>query len=130
MKDYLLDTNIIISFLRNKEGVAVLKTIDTCKLFVSSIVIAEFYLGAYLSNQKQKEINGLSDFLDKGRIFIVPIDENIAKKYGELQAFFTKHGKKKPVFDLLIAATCLVNNLSLVTLNKKDFEGIEGLKIY
>jgi hypothetical protein len=32
--------------------------------------------------------------------------------------------------DAVIAATCLVNNFTLVTRNQKDFEGINGLKIY
>lgn len=32
--------------------------------------------------------------------------------------------------DALIAATYLVNNLPLYTLNKKDFSNISGLKLY
>ena len=31
--------------------------------------------------------------------------------------------------DILIAATCIVNELPIVTLNKKHFKRIEGLKI-
>ena len=32
--------------------------------------------------------------------------------------------------DAVIAATCLINGLDILTLNTKDFEGIEGLKVF
>jgi predicted nucleic acid-binding protein len=32
--------------------------------------------------------------------------------------------------DAIIASTCLINNLTLMTGNEKDFVSIEGLKIY
>lgn len=32
--------------------------------------------------------------------------------------------------DAVIAATCLVNDFTLVTRNQKDFKGINGLKLY
>lgn len=39
--------------------------------------------------------------------------------------------KKRPKLpDCLIAATCLVFNLELYTLNLKDFDYIKGLKLY
>jgi len=31
--------------------------------------------------------------------------------------------------DALIAATCLVNELAIITLNSKDFEDIEGINV-
>jgi hypothetical protein len=32
--------------------------------------------------------------------------------------------------DAVIAATCLVNDFTLVTRNQKDFKGINGLELY
>ncbi len=39
-----------------------------------------------------------------------------------------KHRIKLP--DAIIAAICLINGLDILTLNTKDFESIEGLKVF
>ena len=51
-----------------------------------------------------------------------------AKKEGLLAAKFMREGLTFSVDDALIAASCLVNNMTLATRNKKHFEKISGLK--
>jgi len=63
------------------------------------------------------------------RITFISIDRNTIEKYAKLQSELSKKGKLKPIFDLLIASSCIVNGLILVTRNKKDFEEIEELKL-
>ena len=53
-----------------------------------------------------------------------PIDN---KTIDKTIAIRKKHKIKLP--DALIAATCLVNELTILTLNVKDFENIDGLKV-
>ena len=57
---------------------------------------------------------------------IIPLDTNIMAEWGRLQA---RTAKTLPVFDSLIAASALARNLTVVTRNTKDFEGIEGLDL-
>jgi len=45
------------------------------------------------------------------------------------QTIIIRKGQKIGLPDAIIAATALVNNLTLVTRNKSDFKNIEGLKI-
>lgn len=40
-----------------------------------------------------------------------------------------RRGHKIKLSDAFIAATCMVNELTILTLNTKDFENIEGLKV-
>jgi predicted nucleic acid-binding protein len=54
------------------------------------------------------------------------VDADIMAEWGRLQAQTTK---TLPVFDCLIAASALERNLTVVTRNTKDFEGI-GLKLF
>jgi len=65
----------------------------------------------------------------KGRFSVLPFDEHCALRYAVLQAEFVKRGQTRPAFDLMIAATALVHDLSLATCNAADFSDVPGLKL-
>ena len=50
-------------------------------------------------------------------------------KFAKLRAGLRKEGNLIDNMDLLIAATCLVNKLTLITGNVKHFQRVPGLKI-
>ncbi len=54
-----------------------------------------------------------------------PVDSRVINKTIEIKQ---KNRIKLP--DALIAATCLVNKLKILTLNIKDFQNIKGLTIF
>lgn len=130
MNKYLLDTNVIIDFLKGKEkAVQIIKKIQKNPLHISVITIAEYNYGALRSTKIKETLDLFTDFCDRAQIITVSIDKPVAEKFAQIQANLSKKGKLRPVFDLLIASSCLINNCILVTRNKKDFEGIEGLKV-
>ena len=53
----------------------------------------------------------------------------IGKRWGELAGEARRVGRTIPVNDCWIAATCLVWNLPLVTLNQKHFASVSGLTV-
>ncbi len=53
---------------------------------------------------------------------VLPIDATIAARWGALTGESESRGKPLPVIDSLIAATCLVHDLAVVTRNTRDFE--------
>jgi len=130
MNKYLLDTNVIIDFLKGKEeAVRTIKKIQNHLLHISVITVAEYNYGA-LKSEKIKETLGLfTDFCERAQITVVSIDRLVAEMFAQIQARLSKKGRLRPVFDLLIASTCIVNGLILVTKNKKDFIEIERLKV-
>lgn len=131
MNNFLLDTNIVINYLHNKEkAIETIEKIQNEILYVNSIVVAEFRLGTMLSENKEKQNQQFIEFLESGNIKILSIDEQTANVYARIQSKQIKKGKMKPPFDTLIAANCIANDLILVTENKKHFEGIEELKIF
>lgn len=130
MNKYLLDTNVIIDFLKGeKQAFQTLQSIKKDQLFISVITIAEYNYGALRTVKIQKTLDLFTDFSEQANIIVVPIEKPVAEKFAQIQAQLSRKGKLRPVFDLLIASTCLVNDYILVTRNKKDFKGIEGLKI-
>ncbi len=64
-------------------------------------------------------------------LVVLPYDQRVAARWGELQAYAQLRGRPRPVNDTWIAACCLVRELPLATYNIKDFDFAkhEGLKI-
>jgi toxin FitB len=61
-----------------------------------------------------------------------PYSEQVAVRWGELQARAERRGRPRPVNDTWIAASCLVRGLPLATLNIKDFNDFadhDGLRV-
>ena len=65
-------------------------------------------------------------------VVTLPYSEQVAVRWGELQARAERRGRPRPVNDTWIAASCLVRDLPLATLNNKDFSDFadhDGLRI-
>ena len=65
----------------------------------------------------------------KGRVHVLPVDIRVAEHYARVQAASARIGRTRPAFDLLVAATALVHELTLATCNVRHFEGIDGLSV-
>lgn len=127
MAKYLLDTCTCISMFRNEGRVReTLSRVGIKNCFISEITIAELYFGlAKAENQKRK----LDDIREVQRLFrVIPVYSSF-KEYGEIRYFLEHSGQRVDQFDLLIGATALHYNLTLVTSNLKHFERMEGLEI-
>lgn len=55
------------------------------------------------------------------RLVLLPFDEAVAIRWGELQANAQLRGRPRPVNDSWIAACCLVHGIPLASFNTKDF---------
>ena len=115
----LIDTNILIDFLRaRKESVDFFNQRER-QLLVSAITVAELYSGVR-GEDEQQQIQKLLNILH-----IVPVSASIAKRGGLLKKKFAKsHGLG--IADAVIAATALEENAGLITLNLKHFPMIKA----
>ncbi len=117
----LLDTDILIDYLRGYEkAVAFIKAHST-RIMLSTIVIAELYAGV----KGEAEEAALDNFIS---LFpIVSVSAKIAKIGGFYKREYGKsHGIG--IADALIAATAQVENAKLKTLNRKHYPMIKGLR--
>jgi predicted nucleic acid-binding protein len=93
--------------------------------FISSVTIAELMDGIERLPASTKKIDLMAWFfgevLDRFSGKILPIDENVAKTWGQLSASLRKMGITIGVKDLYIAATAHVHSLAILTLNEKHF---------
>jgi predicted nucleic acid-binding protein len=115
---YLIDTNIIIDLSENKLPTA-------AKIFVSQIIDKNPYISIInkielLSFSVTSSV--LIEFTEYANI--LELSDNVVSK---TIAIRRKHKIKTP--DAIIAATSLVNNLTLITRNTTDFKNIKGIKL-
>ena len=96
-------------------------------LCISIISLAEIYEGVPEAKNKEKTIKALDDFLSG--VIVLNINIEISKKFGEIRNDLRKTGKLIGNFDILIAATAIVNNLELITNNKNGFSRVKELRI-
>lgn len=124
MKDILIDSSILIDFLRqeNKKDTIFFNLGQNYnQIFISIITHAELYSGRSIW-EKPKVRNELKKLLEG--IEILPLKVDISEKAGQIRA---KYGIN--LLDAIIASTAILAELDLVTLNIKDFKMIKGLKI-
>lgn len=118
-KRYLTDTNIIIDFMGNLIP-------ESPKTLVAEIIDDQ----PYISIVNKIELLGFSnvpreivEFVETAQI--IELTEEVV---GRTISLRKKHKIKLP--DAIIAATCLVHDLRLITRNEGDFDQVEGLVLF
>ena len=125
---YLIDTNIIIYRLKNLGNVNAnfLKNKDK-HMSLSVIFYGELVFGAKKSKAAEKNMETVNAI--KSIFPLLEITSEIMNIFGEIKAYTQKIGKTIDDMDLLIAATAITNNFTLVTHNMKHFKNIPNLKV-
>ncbi len=116
MSDYLLDTNILVRYLRKAEGYNNL--LDTLSrddwLFISAITRLEIVRG--MRDREREATLGLLDSMQT-----ISITAAIADLAGELIRSWRTRGVTIGEADAVIAATAIHHRLALVTTNARHF---------
>jgi len=126
MTNYLLDTNICIYYIKGLYNLEQKFSRAGENFFISEITLAELKFGVANSIHKDKNKKALNNFLTG--VHIVPII-SCFDVYAKEKARLRKLGAIIDEFDLLIGATAIANNFTLVTKNLKHFERLENLKV-
>lgn len=125
MTKYLLDTNICIYLVKGQFNIhSKIEDVGIENCFISEITVAELKYGVEKSKHKIKNQESLNALLEL--FVIVPI-------YSALDVYATEKARLKLIgrlvddFDLLIGATAIANNFTLVTRNTSDFDRLIGI---
>ena len=119
MIEYLIGTNIFI---------AILKGSINLKLFVENLPCAldtTVYAELIQGSKNKAEIEKIEKYLS--RFDLIHFDKTVSQKTLELIRIYSK-SYNLMFGDAIIAATCLENDLTLITYNVKDFRFVKGLK--
>jgi len=126
MKKVVLDTSIIIDYLRTKQGLfpelALLEKTGSTLLYLPTVAVLELWKG------NSMDMHGVESSVERILQITkdVPLSKQLAKKAGEL----IRKDTVSDFVDSVIAATALYLEAELATLNKKHFAKVKGLKIF
>ncbi|MCI0692626.1 type II toxin-antitoxin system VapC family toxin [candidate division KSB1 bacterium] len=109
--------------IRNKRNSFFLRSLSVHDPHLSVISIYAIELGAYRAGR-------LSDIAPLQVDFkILPLTEEIARRTALLDADLIRQNQVIGIKDTFIAATCLIHNLPLLTVNMRHFDRIAGLEL-
>lgn len=121
----VIDTSIIIDHTRQKGKISIFDKFikwSKDKPAIALITVQELFSGQ--STKEEETVAHLLDLLNS--LEILPYTLEIAKLAGEIG-----RDLDKPIdlADAAIAATTIINQAQVLTLNTKDFKKIKGLKL-
>ena len=131
-KRYLLDTNILIDFVKEVPSVVEkIILVGTRQCCISVISLHELYYGAQLARENKEEfyfqelekINTLLEY------FTVLNLNTHGEEYAHIKYALRKKGKPVDEFDMLIAAHAIAEGLIIVTDNLKHFQDMPDVKV-
>ena len=125
---YLIDTHVISELRRKTPDAGVVSWFSdrpAASLYVSVLTLGEIRKGIDGINDPPRQ-QALRDWLEldlptffTGRV--LPIDARVADRWGSLVA---AAGRPLAAIDSLLAATAIAHDLTLVTLNTREFDGL------
>ena len=126
---YLLDTNVCIQILKGDSDriKSKIATIPNEKISIPSVVRYELFYGAYKSNNQEKTLSRIIEFLDT--FDTAEFNDDVAQVCGKIRASLEKKGKPIGPYDLMIAATAMKNDFVLISNNTREFHRIENIKL-
>jgi tRNA(fMet)-specific endonuclease VapC len=126
---FLLDTNICIAFLNGRDpGIRDhLLELDPAAVGLCSVVKGELLYGARNSAQVEANLERLRRFFEP--FSSIPYEDSAAEQYGILRAQLGREGRPIGPNDLMIAATALTHDMTLVSRNQSEFHRVPGLRV-
>ena len=126
---YLLDANACIRLL-NGTSASLLERFrreSPSFLRMSSVVKAELVFGARNSSRAAENLRLIAAFWEPFES--LPFDDLYAEQYGLIRAELKRQGRLIGASDMLIAATALTYDVTLVTHNTREFARVPRLKL-
>ncbi|RYE14954.1 MAG: type II toxin-antitoxin system VapC family toxin [Rickettsiales bacterium] len=124
---YLLDTcTISYLFRKNISVINHMKNIRPKYLAISVITAHEIEYGLMLDINREKKLRTVFESLIK-QIKIIDLNEEIAKRAAIIRSDLKKSGNMIGAYDIFIAATAVVYQLTCVTSNVREFSRVKDL---
>lgn len=127
---YLLDSDVVTDHLADlPEIVRLLDELAQDGIAISIISYIELRQGAARSADPALAHARLQDFLES--VPVLPLSVSVAERCAEVRESLRQSGKqfRRRALDLIIAATAIEHDLTLVTRNRGDYDDIPGLTL-
>jgi tRNA(fMet)-specific endonuclease VapC len=127
----ILDTSVLIAWERQAgviESLAVRRPHEPVGL--STITASELLHGVHRAETAARRLRR-SAFVEKvlASFPLYDFDLAVARIYAELWAVLERKGLRVSAHDLIIGSTAVARGDSVITLNRRDFDKIPGLRV-
>lgn len=128
MKSYIVDSDILIYFLKGKkEVIEKVIHIPQESLYITRINYTELLYGAYNSARVEENLKTIIAFLANFKI--LEFDKDASEIFAKTKASLKSQGNIIADMDLMIASIALNHQFILVSNNTKHFQRIEKLDL-
>ena len=125
---FLLDTDAAISLIKGRpQAVEWLRRRTPAEVVISSVSKAELYYGARKSERVEYNLGVLHRFFEPLRS--LAFNDRAAEEYGVIRADLERMGTPIGPNGLLISALARSRDLTLVSLNRREFSRVAGLRL-
>lgn len=125
---YLIDTDWVVHYFKGRQEIVKrLNALEDGSLAISVVTLAELYDGLYGSHNPGKREQDLKNFLQG--VTVLGLDAETCRLFGQERSRLRQAGNLPGDMDLLIGATALRHDLTILTNNSNHFGRIEGLRI-
>lgn len=125
---YLVDSDWLVdAAIGRLPAIQLLGRLRVHGVAVSAISVAELAEGAFSDPNPAQALLPMHELLST--FAVIPVASSTAIQFAELRAYLRGRGMLIPDMDLLIAATALEHDLTLVSRNHRHFARIPGLQI-
>ena len=131
----VLDTNVVSQFSKKSPNLKVLEWLNLYEdheLLITAITVAELRFGVAIMPEGRNKIEmekNVDQTIEEFGSVCVAFDGMAAEDYATIVAARRVAGRPIGIHDAQIAAIARSGGFTLATLNRKDFDGIEGLKV-
>lgn len=126
---YLVDSDILIDALNGrKDAIHLLDSHSNEHLGISIISLGELLDGAVGATNSEQQLFNTQGFL--APYPVIQLNAAIMLQFARLRVALRRSGQPIPDFDLLIASTALVHNLTIMTRNRRHFERIPDIRFH
>ena len=125
---YLLDTNVLSDLVRNPRGSIAthIARVGESNVCTSIVVAAELRYGACKRSAQElsRQLESILSVME-----VLPLEEPADRAYGNLRTHLEHRGEPIGPNDMLIAAHALVNDMTVVTANQREFSRVPGPRV-
>ena len=126
----LADTSVLLAAWHDRDPASlrtVARLLVARRLVTSSVVVAEFLGGETTPDAEQRQREDVVAFMPE----VLPTTERAARIAAALRRYRWAREQRVPAHpDALIAATALEWGYPVLTLNRRDFEGLPGVTLH
>ncbi len=126
---YLLDADWVIDALVGRRRAAdVLTELSPQGIAISWATVGEIYEGAFGYPDPPAHLNTLREFLRP--LHFLNLNDPIMERFAQIRSTLRRQGQIISDFDILLGATALHYDLTVLTRNTRHFNRILDLKLY